>query len=206
MFTVRTLAGGLLAVSALTVNAQSAAPGYTIEGESSLLAGQKIYLLPQGNLLPAPKGAVLDSAQADASGRFRLHGTVAVPSVYSLRVGHQKGATPVALDNQTVLHPPTRQQKINGADVLLLSPGTSPAQDLLEKSMRYFMLSYKEVPADDKQLAQLKALLEANQASYLTPYLAYKYLRQQPCRGWSSCTPARPTCRCCATASAASRR
>ena len=179
MFPVRLLTTGLLAAAVLAANAQSAAPGYTIEGESPLLAGQKIYLLP-ASMLPAKKGAVLDSAQADASGRFRLHGAVAVPSVYSLRVGHQKGATPVALDNQTVLHPTAKQQKINGTEVLLLSPGASPAQELLEKTMRFVVLSFKEAPANDKQLAQLKALLEENQAAYLTPYLAYKYLRMQP--------------------------
>ena len=45
--------------------------------------------------------------------------------------------------------------------------------------MRFLMLGDKEVPADDKQLANFKTLLEENQASYLAPYLAYKHLHMQ---------------------------
>ena len=149
-------------------------PGYTIQGESTLLAGQKIYLLP-ANLLPAKKNEVLDSAQADASGRFRLHGTVAVPSAYLLRVGHQKLINQLALDHGTSVTVTAK----NLDDFVRLSFSASPAQALLEKSMRYFMLGFKEVPADDKQLTQFKTLLEENQASYLAPYLAYKHLRMQ---------------------------
>ena len=180
MFTVRILSGGLLlAFTTVAAHAQTgvtaAASGYTIQGESMLLAGQKIYLLPLGNLLPAKKNEVLDSAQADASGRFQLHGTVAVPSVYMLRVGHQELTNPLALDHGTSV---TVAAKKND-DFVRLSFSASPAQALTEKSMRYFMLSFKEAPADDKQLAQFKALLEENQTSYIAPYLAHKYLRMQ---------------------------
>ena len=179
MFTVRTLSSGLLlAFSIGTACAQTvpaAAPGYVIQGESPLLAGQKIYLLPLGNMLPAKKNEVLDSAQADAGGRFRLHGQVAVPSVYMLRVGQQQMMNPVPLGNQASVTATAKRKD----EHISLSFSTSPAQRLMEKSMRYFMLGFKEVPADDKQLAQFKALLEENQASYLAPYLALKYLRMQ---------------------------
>ena len=180
MFTVRILSGGLLlAFTTVAAHAQTgvtaAASGYTIQGESMLLAGQKIYLLTRGNPLTAKKNEVLDSAQADASGRFQLHGTVAVPSVYMLRVGHQELTNPLALDHGTSV---TVAAKKND-DFVRLSFSASPAQALTEKSMRYFMLSFKEAPADDKQLAQFKALLEENQTSYIAPYLAHKYLRMQ---------------------------
>ncbi len=179
MLPVRILSGGLLlAAAAVAAHAQTApatTPGYTIRGESALLAGQKIYLLPVGNLLPARKNEVLDSAQADASGRFRLHGQVAVPSVYMLRVNQQLYMNPVALDNRASV---SATAKKDGGNILL-SLSNSPEQALTEKSMRYFMLFFKEMPADDKQLAQFKALLEANQASYLAPYLAHKCLRMQ---------------------------
>ncbi|GAB3726746.1 hypothetical protein GCM10027594_08550 [Hymenobacter agri] len=63
MLTIRlSSAGVLLAAAALAAHAQTAAPGYTIEGESPLLAGQKIYLLP-ASMLPAKKNEVLDSVQ-----------------------------------------------------------------------------------------------------------------------------------------------
>ena len=183
MFTVCRLSIGLLlaasAGEACAQTAPDAAPGYTIEGESSLLAGQKIYLLPQSNLLHAKKGEVLDSAQADASGRFRLHGTVAVPSVYLLRVSHQKLAKPVALNNQTSVRVSAKEEKFNAGKCVILSPSGSQEQILLDRTARLAMLSFKEVPANDKQLAQFKALLEENQTSYLAPYLAYKYLRMQ---------------------------
>ena len=178
MFPVRILSGGLLlAASAVTAHAQTAlatTPGYTIQGESALLAGQKIYLLP-ANLLPAKKNEVLDSAQADASGRFRLHGTVAVPAVYLLRVGQQKIMNTVSLDNNATLSANAKKVDI----YVSLAITGSPEQVLLEKTMRYFQLGFKEVPADDKQLASFKTLLEKNQASYLAPYLACKYLRMQ---------------------------
>ena len=179
MFTVRILTGGLLlAFSAAVAQAQTApaaAPGYVIQGESPLLAGQKIYLLPLGNLLPAKMNEVLDSAQADASGRFRLQGTVAVPSVYALRVGHQKLINQLALDHSASVTVAAKKAD----DFVRLSFSASPAQALLDKSMRFLMLGYKEVLADDKQLAQFKTLLAENQASYLAPYLAYKHLRMQ---------------------------
>ena len=178
MFTVRTLAGGLLLAFSAAASAQTApaaAPGYSIQGESALLAGQKIHLLPLGNLLPARKNEVLDSAQADASGRFRLHGQVAVPSVYMLRVGQQKFLNPVPLDNRASVIAKAKQN--DGR--ISLSFSESPEQALLEKTMRFAMLSFKEVPADDKQLAQFKKLLDENLNSYLAPYLAAKHLRVQ---------------------------
>ena len=179
MFIVRTLTGGLLlAASAVAARAQTvpaATPGYTIQGESTLLAGQKIYLLPIGNMLPAKKNEVLDSAQADANGRFRLHGTVAVPTVYMLRVNQQRFMNPVALDNKANVTATTKKAD----EHISFSFGATPEQALFEKSMRYFMLSFKEVPVADKQLVQFKALLEKNLASYLAPYLALKYLRVQ---------------------------
>ena len=181
MSPIRTLAGGLLltvsTVGARAQTAPAAAPGYTIQGESPLLAGQKIYLLPLGNMLTARKNEVLDSAVADGSGRFRLHGVVAVPSVYMLRINQQKLLTPVALDNQANVTATAKNSEKDGMTRLSLS--NSPAQKLMEKSMRYFTLSSKEVPADDKQLVSLKALLEENQSSYLAPYLAHRYLRMQ---------------------------
>ena len=179
MFTIRILTGGLLLallpVAARAQPAPATAPGYTIQGQSALLAGQKIYLLPMSKLLPTKANEVLDSAQADASGRFRLHGTVAVPSVYLLRVGHQELTNPLALDHGTSVTVAAKKTD----DFVRLSFSVSPAQALTEKSMRYFRLGFKEVPADDKQLAQFKALLEENQASYLAPYLAYKHLHMQ---------------------------
>ena len=182
MLIVRMLSGGLLlAASAVVAHAQTApatTPGYTIQGASALLAGQKIYLLPVGNLLPAKKNEVLDSAQADASGRFRLHGTVAVPSVYMLRVNQQRYMNPVALDNNANVSAKANQKKENDGNISLSLTG-SPEQALIEKTMRFFLLSFKEMPADDKQLTQFRTLLEQNQTAYLAPYLAYKYLQMQ---------------------------
>ncbi|GAA4023685.1 hypothetical protein GCM10022409_04440 [Hymenobacter glaciei] len=171
----------MLAASAVAAHAQTApttTPGYTIQGQSALLAGQKIYLLPVGNMLPAKKNEVLDSAQADASGRFKLHGTVAVPSVYMLRVGQQRYMNPVALDNNATVSAKASQKKEKEGNISLLL-STSPEQALMEKLLPYFLLGFKEVPGDDKQLANFKSLLEENQASYLAPYLAHKYLRMQ---------------------------
>jgi peroxiredoxin len=179
MLTVRILSSGvILAASAVGAHAQvvsATTPGYTIQGESPMLAGQKLYLLPLGNMLPAKKNEVLDSALADANGRFRLHGLVLVPSVYMLRINQQQYMNPVALDNHASLSATAKKDEGN----ILLNFSSSPEQALMEKSMRYFMLGFKEMPADDKPLANFKALLEENQASYLTPYLAYKYLRMQ---------------------------
>ena len=179
MFIVRILSGGLLlAASAVAAHAQTVPatmPGYTIQGESALLAGQKIYLLPVGNMLPAKKNEVLDSAQADASGRFRLHGTVVVPSVYMLRINKQRYMNPVALDNNASVRATAKMDEGN----IKLSLSSSPEQAFMEKSMRYFMLFFKEVPADDKQLVQFKTLLEGNLTSYLAPYQALKSLRMQ---------------------------
>ena len=182
MFTVRILSGRLLlAASAVAAHAQTApaaTPDYTIQGESTLLAGQKIYLLPLGNMLPAKKNKVLDSALADASGWFRLHGMVAVPSVYMLRVNQQKMMNPVPLDNNASVSATASQKKETEGNTSL-SLSKSPAQDLMEKSMRYLILSFKEMPVDDKQLANLKTLLAENQVSYRAPYLALKFLRMQ---------------------------
>ena len=182
MFTVRVLSGRLLlAASAVAAHAQTApaaTPGYTIQGESALLAGQKIYLLPLGNMLPAKKNKVLDSALADASGWFRLHGMVAVPSVYMLRVNQQKMMNPVSLDNNASKSATASQKKETEGNTSL-SLSKSPAQDLMEKSMRYLTLSFKEMPVDDKQLVNFKTLLAENQVSYLAPSLALKFLRMQ---------------------------
>ena len=184
MFIVRILSGGLLlAASAVAAHAQTApatTPGYTIQGESALLAGQKICLLPVGNMLPAKKNEVLDSAQADASGRFRLHGTVVVPTVYMLRVGKQRYMNPVALDNQTLVRVGAKQEKVQHDQYIRLSVSGAAAQKLVEKSMQFVKLSFEEAPANAKQLGKLRQFLDENLSSYLAPYLALKYLRMQP--------------------------
>lgn len=75
---------------ALPSQAQQPAPsGYTIEGQDPRLAVRQVYLLLPERPSPTQPWLALDSAQADASGHFMLHGRVPVPDVYWLRLDKQ---------------------------------------------------------------------------------------------------------------------
>ena len=75
-------------------------PGYTIEGQDSRLAGRHVYLLAAERPTPTRPWPVLDSAQADATGRFALHGRVPALDVYWLRLDKQHVLQAVPLANQ----------------------------------------------------------------------------------------------------------
>ena len=90
--------GSLLALPGQTQ--PSIPPGYTIEGQDSRLAGRLVYLLAAERPTPTRPWPVLDSAQADATGRFALHGRVPALDVYWLRLDKQHVLQAVPLANQ----------------------------------------------------------------------------------------------------------
>ena len=178
---IRGIRLGLVALGFTTnlARAQSS-DGYEIVGQSPLLAGQKVYLLAAGALLPGSRGKeVLDSMQVDAAGQLRLHGRVPAASVYMLRIGHQLIMEAVPLDNHARMQVSVKLTAEMG-NAIRLTPAKTPEVSLLNKSLRYLMLTQKELPANDKHLIQAVELLRANAESYLAPYLTYKLLRRQP--------------------------
>jgi hypothetical protein len=101
---------------------QPPATDYTIEGQDPRRAGRRVYLLTAERPSPTRPWPALDSAQADATGHFALHGQVPAPDVYWLRLDQQRVLQPVPLAGQqehlrgaVELSPvvPTRRQSIS---------------------------------------------------------------------------------------------
>ncbi len=172
-----------LAAPALLAAQTLPAGGYEISGQDAHLAGQKIYLLAAERPSHSQPWARLDSAQADAAGRFVLRGQVPAPDVYWLRVGGQPAMQPVPLANRqerlaTQLVQP-RSSTIQ-SPAYLLRPSGSPELVLLQVFQGYLMTRNLPAKADDRQLRAVKDLLRRNAGSYLGPYLTFYYLRLHP--------------------------
>lgn len=163
--------------------AQATGPGYEIGGQDTRLTGQTIYLLAPNRPLHSQPWPMLDSAQADAAGRFVLRGKVPAPDVYWLRVGQQKAQVQVPLANQEHLTTRLVESRASkaAAPLYLLRPSGSPEMQLLQQlqTSQAFTLKMGPLPATDKNLRAFVALLRANAGSYLAPFLAFDYLRMQ---------------------------
>lgn len=170
-------------LSSLLGNAQ-ASGGYEITGQSPLLAGQTVFLLSPTRPSHAQPWPCLDSARADASGRFVLRGQVPAPDVYWLRVGQQQVLQQVPLANRqerltTQLVLP-RASRRAAAPAYLLRPAGSAETELLQAFQAYLLVRNVPAKAGDKQLLAVQSLLRRNSESYLAPYLAFYYLRLHP--------------------------
>jgi peroxiredoxin len=169
---------------ALPSPAQQPTPGgYTIEGQDPRLAGRHVYLLAAERPSPTQPWPALDSAQADATGHFTLHGQVPAPDVYWLRLDQQRVLQPVPLAG--------RQERLRGS--VELSPSStrqvpvyqlhlsgSPEVAWLQALQPYWLLRNQAAPSSDKRLRQLQAQLRQQASSYLAPYVAFHYLRLHP--------------------------
>lgn len=162
---------------------QPTAAGYTIEGQDPRLAGRRVYLLAAERPSPTQPWPALDSAQADATGRFALHGRVPAPDAYWLRLDKQRVLQPVPLANQqehlsgsVELSPSSTRQ----APVYLLHLSGSPEVEWLQDLQSYGLLRNQAATATDKRLRQLQAHLRHRAGSYLAPYVAFHYLRLHP--------------------------
>lgn len=154
--------------------------GYTIEGQDPRLAGRRVYLLTAERPTPTRPWPALDSAQADATGHFALHGQVPAPDVYWLRLDKQRVLQAVPLANQeehltgsVELSPSSTRQ----APVYQLHLSGSPEVDWLQALQPYRLLQNQPAAATDKHLRQLQAQLRQRAGSYLAPYVAFHYLR-----------------------------
>lgn len=169
---------------ALPGQAQQPAPsGYAIEGQDPRLAGRHVYLLPPERPSPTQPWPALDSAQADASGHFVLHGRVPAPDVYWLRLDKQHVLQPVPLANQQEhLHGSVElsSSSTRQAPVYLLHLSGSPEVTWLEALQSYALLRSVAAEASSKKLRQLQAQLRNRADSYLAPYVAFYFLRRQP--------------------------
>ncbi|RZK32835.1 MAG: DUF4369 domain-containing protein [Hymenobacter sp.] len=168
----------------LPSQAQQPAPaGYTIEGQDPRLTGRHVYLLTPERPSPTQPWPALDSAQADATGHFTLHGRVPAPDVYWLRLDQQRVLQPVPLANQqerltgaVELSPSSTRQ----APVYLLHLSGSPEVEWLQALQPYGLLRNQAAAGNDKRLRQLQAQLRQQADSYLAPYVAFHYLRLHP--------------------------
>lgn len=172
----------------LTLPSQAQQPpqptaAYTIEGQDPRLAGQRVYLLAAERPSPTQPWPALDSAQADATGHFALHGRVPAPDVYWLRLDKQRVLQPVPLANQqehlrgsVELSPSSTRQ----APVYQLHLSGSPEVEWLQALQPYGLLRNQAASANDKHLRQLQAQLRQRAGSYLAPYVAFHYLRLHP--------------------------
>lgn len=163
--------------------AQTSPAGYEISGQDARLAGQKIYLLAAERPSHSQPWARLDSAQADAAGRFVLREQVPAPDVYWLRVGNMPVLQQVPLANrQERLTTQLVQARSSTAPApaYMLRPSGSPEVALLLVFQGYLLTRNIPAKADDRQLRAVKDLLRRNAGSYLGPYLTYSYLRLQP--------------------------
>lgn len=162
---------------------QPTTTGYTIEGQDPRLAGRRVYLLAAERPSPTQPWPALDSAQADATGRFALSGRVPAPAVYWLRLDRQRVLQPVPLANQ--------QERLTGS--VELSPSSTrqtPVYQLhlsgssevewLQALQPYGLLRNQAAAGNDKRLRQLQAQLRQRAESYLAPYVAFHYLRLHP--------------------------
>ena len=165
-------------LSAVTVaTAQPQPGGYEIRGQSPLLAGREVLLFKTSQMKRP-----LDSAQADATGRFVLRGRVPAGDIYLLRLRGEHQLYPVPLAAQTRLTaqfgPATSESM--GAYTLKLSGSAEAAlwQQVWQTSFDR-LLSATQLKANDPTLRGFAALLRANAGSYLAPYLTYHYLSRQ---------------------------
>ncbi|GAB3312175.1 TlpA family protein disulfide reductase [Hymenobacter humi] len=160
--------------------------GYEISGHDARLAGKTIHLLAaevpdsRVNRFQHP---VLQSAQADASGRFLLRGQVPAPDIYLLRVDQNTVFQRVPLAN--------RNERITVEVVLprvhspenpeyLLRPGGTDEVVTLQVFSAWFLLRNFPAAAGDKGLRDFSNLLRRYPDTYVAPYLAYYYLRLHP--------------------------
>jgi peroxiredoxin len=141
-----------------------------------------VYLLAAERPTPTRPWPALDSAQADATGRFALHGRVPAPDVYWLRLDKQHVLQAVPLANQqehligsVELSPSSTRQ----APVYQLSLSGSPEVEWLQALQPHRLLRNQSAAAD-KRLRQLQAQLRQRASSYLAPYVAFHYLRLHP--------------------------
>lgn len=168
------------ALSCLQGSAQ-ARGGYEITGQDPLLAGQPVYLLSAGRPSHSQPWPRLDSARADASGRFVLRGQVPAPDVYLLRVGQQPAMQPVPLANrQERLTTRLVQSRGDAAPVYLLRPTGSAETELLQAFQPYPLVRGGLTKASSKELLAVQSLLRRHADSYLAPYLVFHYLRLYP--------------------------
>ncbi len=161
----------------------STPPGYTIEGQDPRLAGRHVYLLTAERPSPTQPWPVLDSAQADATGRFKLHGRVPAPDVYWLRLDKQRVLHPVPLANQQERLTASVTLSPNGTrrnPIYQLYVSGSPEAEWLRVLQPYGLLRNQTATVDDKHLRQLQAQLRQRAGSYLAPYVAFCYLRLYP--------------------------
>lgn len=166
--------------------AQSTAPpgDYVLTGQDAHLAGQTFYLLPAERASHEQALLPLDSARADAAGRFTLRGRVPAPDVYYLRLGQQRTQQRLPLSGQAeTIHlavRPVSTARAATAPSWQLLPLDAPAYQLLEEFAPYGLLRFTPIPAGDKRLGQLQRLLRRHAGHYLAPYLTYHYLHEQP--------------------------
>ena len=170
---------------AFTSPAQSPT-GYEISGQDARLAGKTIHLLAAE--VPDFKvhrfqHPVLNSAQADASGRFLLRGQVPAPDIYLLRVEQNTFFQRVPLANRNerirveVVLP--RVHSLQNPEYLLRPSGTDEVVTL-QVFGAWMMLRNFPVAAGDKGLRDFSNMLRRYPDTYVAPYLAFYYLRLHP--------------------------
>jgi peroxiredoxin len=156
--------------------------GYEISGQDVQLAGQKLYLLAAVRPSSGTAWPRLDSAQADAAGRFVLRGRVPAPDVYWLRVGRAGVMRQVPLANQQerlLVRVVPRPASAPQAPPYRLQLSGSAELDFLQSLQPYVILEAGATAPEDPQLRAFTQVLRAHASSYLAPYLTLKYLRLQ---------------------------
>lgn len=156
--------------------------GFALSGEDARLAGQTLYLLPAERPGHGQPWLALDSARADGTGHFELRGRVPAPDVYWLRAGRAGLPQPIPLANrqeQLTVRVTEASGSTRQAPVYRLLPSGSPEVALLQGLAPYVALRSQAAPAADASLRRLQQLVRRQADSYLAPYLAYTYLRQQ---------------------------
>jgi hypothetical protein len=157
--------------------------GYEIKGNSSRFAGRTIYLLAPKQPGSNQAWPVLDSARADAAGQFVLRGQVPGPEMYWLRVGRISSVRVVPLANQQeriAVRVAGVRETPEGTLPLLLLSGTPELALLNEFDMYYSPLLNSQAKLKNKELLAMQRQLRANASTYVAPYLAFTFLRNQP--------------------------
>lgn len=132
---------------------------------------------------PTQPWPALDSALADATGHFVLHGRVPAPDVYWLRLDKQRVLQPVPLANQQEHLSALVELSLSSTHqvpVCQLHLSGSPEVAWLQALQPYGLLRNQAAAGNDKHLHQLQAQLRQQAGSYLAPYVAFHYLRLHP--------------------------
>ena len=151
-------------------------PAYVLRGEVTNVAPGTIIYLTHYHDGWYP----LDSATVDATGRVELRGELAAPVMGTLKIKGQKSIyqLPVHPGDELTFNL-TTDKKGGTQFVARGSVGTTQWQQFHQEILPRIQVGIKQLPADNKPLRQLRALVRSTSDDFLAAYLTQRYLSRQ---------------------------